>query len=115
MKRILITGIISILFFSCCSTNFKRADSGLEYKLFVSKGEKQRKLISGDLVELRMWYQKENGDTLFQSTSERKYMRRINAASHADGCFEDGLLLMSVGDSAYFRILDEDLLLKNEK
>ena len=109
----LLLGIILITLISC--NNFKKTENGLEYKIFPSNETNQTKLKQDDLVELRMLYKTENGDTIFQSTSERKYMRKVSSSSHLGGSFEDGLLLLSLGDSAVFRILADNFLLKTEK
>ena len=113
MKKFFIIIIITLLLTSCTS-KFNQTPNGLEYILIKSKNTNTQKLQQGDLVELVMSYEKENGEILFKSASDRKYMRKINEASHSGGCFEDGLLLMSVGDSAVFRILAENFLLKTE-
>ena len=110
----LLFGIILITLISC-NNSFKKTENGLEYKIFSSKEASQNKLEQGDLVELKMLYKTESGDTIFQSTTERKYMRKVSSASHSGGSFEDGLLLLSRGDSAVFRILADDFLLKTEK
>ncbi len=115
-KIILFTLIVTLFFLSCSSSNYKKDSSGLEYILFQSSDANGQKIQMGDLVEMSLSYYTETDVELFNSNNnERKYLRKVSEISHRGGCFEDGLMLLSVGDSAIFRILADDFLLKTER
>lgn len=106
---------IALIILSCSSSNFKKDKSGLEYILFPNNQNNTEKLKIGDLIQMSLSYETENGVELFNSnSSNRKYLRKLGEATHSGGSFEDGLLLMSLGDSAVFRILADNFLLKSE-
>lgn len=116
MKYFLGLFLISVVFVSCNSgeIRFKRHSSGLEYSI-VEKVSGDSLLKLGDVVVLNLSYETENGTVLFNSAkSDRKYLHAIAKQSHDGGCFEDGMYLVGVGDSAVFRINAEKFLMFTE-
>lgn len=111
MKYVLGLFLISVVLVSCNSreTRFEKHNSGLEYSIVDKVSDSLLKL--GDVVILNLSYEAENGTVLFSSAkSDRKYLRTIRQKSHDGGCFEDGMTLLGVGDSAVFRINAENFL-----
>lgn len=118
MKKIFfILTLIAIFLYSCNKENeFKKHESGLEYIIFKGNEKNAQKLQIGNTVSLEMTYETSDGKVLFNSKdSNRQYLRNIEAPSHKGGSFEDGLLLLSKGDSAIFRINAEDFIINTEK
>ncbi|MDD3860420.1 MAG: FKBP-type peptidyl-prolyl cis-trans isomerase [Bacteroidales bacterium] len=112
MNKIILSLIIIFLFAACKNDKmkFEKHSSGLEYKI-IEKGTSNINVKQDDVLELVLSYQTEDGKVLFNSTtSERKYMRKVSKPAHSGGSFEDGLMLLSVGDSATFRIHGDSFL-----
>jgi FKBP-type peptidyl-prolyl cis-trans isomerase len=104
------------LFYSCKKYgNLNVHESGLEYRIIKGDKTDGKKLQLGNLVMLNMSYETEKGLILFNSeSSDRKYLRSVLAPTHSGGSFEDGLLLLSEGDSAVFKINAENFLIYTE-
>lgn len=117
MKKIYFILLLTIVIFSCKTGNkkFQKHESGLEYIIVEKKDENSRKLENGDIVILNMTYEKKDGTILFNSQmSGRKYLRNVIAPTHTGGSFEDGLAMLSEGDSAIFKINAENFLIYSE-
>jgi FKBP-type peptidyl-prolyl cis-trans isomerase len=118
MKTRTILGLflLALMVLSCNNGKMKFAkhESGLEYKI-IEDASSDSTLKVGDVVSLNLSYEKEDGTVLFSSAdTERKYLRKVEAPSHKGGSFEDGLQLLSVGDSAIFRINGDSFLRYSE-
>lgn len=114
MLKKIITIFVIITVLSACKNNsevkFEKHSSGLEYKI-IEKGSSGVTVKQGDVLELILSYHTEDGKMLFNSAgSDRKYMRKVPKPTHSGGSFEDGLLLLSLGDSAVFRINGDSFL-----
>ncbi len=111
MKKYWLIIVLGFVFVACNNDKikFEKHESGLEYKI-ISKGEGAKVKI-GDVLVLNISYESENGQKIFNSgDTDRKYLRKVEAPKHTGGSFEDGLALLSVGDSALFRINAESFL-----
>ncbi|MDD4218008.1 MAG: FKBP-type peptidyl-prolyl cis-trans isomerase [Bacteroidales bacterium] len=116
MKNIfLLLIVLSVFLFSCNvdKNGFETHESGLKYKIvFTENGAKPN---IGDVLILRLSYETESGKELFNSTdTDRKYLRKLEPPKHTGGSIEDGLALMSVGDSTIFKINAESFLKSSE-
>ncbi|HOZ30704.1 MAG TPA: FKBP-type peptidyl-prolyl cis-trans isomerase [Bacteroidales bacterium] len=113
MYKKIITILVIITLLVACKNDklkFNKHESGLEYKI-IEKGNTGIKIKQNDLLELVLSYQTEDGKVLFNSAeSDRKYLKKVSKPTHSGGSFEDGLLLLSVGDSAVFKINGDSFL-----
>ncbi|MBN2778904.1 MAG: FKBP-type peptidyl-prolyl cis-trans isomerase [Bacteroidales bacterium] len=103
--------MISLIFIACNpdKNKFKTHESGLEYKIVTSEDGVKPKI--GDVLVLNYSYETEDGKEIFNSAeAERKYLKKLEAPKHTGGSIEDGLALMTVGDSAVFRLNAESFL-----
>ncbi|MDR2835355.1 MAG: FKBP-type peptidyl-prolyl cis-trans isomerase [Bacteroidales bacterium] len=109
--------IICLITFGCNKkSTFQTDSSGLQYKLIKSENKNAQKVALDDIVELNLTSEKEDGTILFDSKkSDRKYLRKISPASHVGGSFEDGLNLLSEGDSIVFYVNAENYYHYTEK
>jgi len=108
--KVLFTFLVSILFLSglqAQNSNFKTSPDGLKYKIL--KEGKGRKIIKGDIVEMDMSYKTEKDSLLFSSSDFKQPISIVVDKRVFKGDIIDGLLLLSVGDSAQF-LLDADSL-----
>ncbi|MDD4148963.1 MAG: FKBP-type peptidyl-prolyl cis-trans isomerase [Bacteroidales bacterium] len=114
-KTLLLLFIFSTFLFSCNGdkNGFETHESGLQYKIvFTENGAKPN---IGDVLILRLSYETETGKELFNSAdTDRKYLRKLETPKHTGGSIEDGLALMSVGDSTIFKINAESFLKYSE-
>ncbi|HLG33446.1 MAG TPA: FKBP-type peptidyl-prolyl cis-trans isomerase, partial [Bacteroidia bacterium] len=102
MSRHLPSLFLVVLLISSCinEVKYKVTDNGLKY-FFTSKhgGQKPR---PGDYITLNMIYKLENDSVLFDSREARMPMRYQLRKPPFRGAIEEGILLMSTGDSAIF-------------
>lgn len=108
--KVLFTFLVSILFLSglqAQNSNFKTSPDGLKYKIL--KEGKGRKIVKGDIVEMDMSYKTEKDSLLFSSSDFKQPISIVVDKRVFKGDIIDGLLLLSVGDSAQF-LLDADSL-----
>jgi FKBP-type peptidyl-prolyl cis-trans isomerase FkpA len=115
-KNLLLLATVLFIFTACNKdkTKYEKHASGLEY-IIVEKGKSDVKLKNGDVISVLMTYETEDGKVLFNSyQTNRKYLRTVSKPSHKGGSFEDGLMLLGVGDSAIFRINAESFLRYSE-
>ncbi len=116
MRIVTVFFVLSVVLMSCNNgkLKFEKHESGLEYKI-IEKVACDSTLQIGDVVSLNLSYEKEDGTVIFNSSnSERNYLRTVAKPSHKGGSFEDGLLLLCVGDSAIFRINGDSFLRYSE-
>ncbi len=120
MKKVLLIAFLTAfcaISLNSCKENakFEKDESGLEYIIIKGNNPEAQKLQLGNLVTLNISYETEKGVMLFNSSgSGRRYLRTILAPTHKGGSFEDGLLLLSEGDSAIFKINAENFLIYTE-
>ncbi|QCR23659.1 FKBP-type peptidyl-prolyl cis-trans isomerase [Pontibacter sp. SGAir0037] len=119
----------ALLFQSCKSTNndeFLTTDTGLSYKIFEQKdgGEYENKgkvnpadstgARLGQVVTMHMSYKNAEDSVLFDSRAQEPKMPIMIPvmASTFKGSLEEGLTLLSAGDSAVFKINADSLFTK---
>jgi FKBP-type peptidyl-prolyl cis-trans isomerase FkpA len=102
----LIPVVAGLAFTACNKGGFKKTDSGLMYKVFVSKDGAKPK--EGDLVTMDMVYKmdKDGKDSVLFDTRKmgRPVVVPIGAKPSFKGGIEEGFAMLSVGDSAEFQV-----------
>ena len=117
MKKYLIFIGALLVLFSCKNgeNKFEKHESGLEYRIVSSVEGATKKAKIDDVMILNFSYETEDGNELYNSSiDERKYLRKLVAPTHTGGSFEDGLAILTVGDSAIFKI-NADSFLRNSE
>ncbi len=89
------------------SNSYLTSPDGLKYKI-LTKG-KGRKIMKGDIVEMDMTYKTEKDSLLFNSSDFKQPITIMVDKRAFKGDIIDGLLLLSLGDSAQF-LLNADSL-----
>lgn len=109
-------GIISLaaVLQSCDKSKFpgyKETDNGLAYKFHTeNKGDKAKE---GDYITVKMLYKTEKDSVIFDSKSRPNGSLTFPLQKPAfKGALEEGLALMSAGDSASFKIHADSLFIK---
>lgn len=110
--KILNSGIFVfvILFFGCNNKQdgFLVHKSGLQYKFIVDK-ENTQQVKQGDILILDLTYKTENDSLLFNTNELRDYFRiKLDFPNFQGGSVEDGLSLLSIGDSICFKVKAKD-------
>ncbi len=109
MKHFIFTALISIVFFSSCTTSFKKGDAGLEYKI-ISDGN-GKKLAYGNFMQLQITqrYKGAKLDTLLEDS--RNYLPRTAACDSGStpAAYLKILMTARKGDSLVFRILTDSV------
>ncbi|PLX06291.1 MAG: hypothetical protein C0596_17620 [Marinilabiliales bacterium] len=83
---------------------YRKTKSGLEFK-YIESGKTQTYPKVGDVVYFDMTYATANDSVVFDTKLiDPNFKMRITPPSHAGGCFEEALMMMSVGDSMAFKI-----------
>ncbi|MEO6884191.1 MAG: FKBP-type peptidyl-prolyl cis-trans isomerase [Bacteroidia bacterium] len=111
-----------IFIFASCSQSpypgYKKDTTGLYYK-FYKQNDKGQHPKEGDIVSVKMLYKNGKDSTLFDS---KRFSRDSSGAirfplakSTFQGSFEDALSMMSVGDSASFKLSSDSVYLKTFK
>ncbi len=124
MKKISLPGIVvtALLFSSCNNSEFEgytKDDTGLHYKFF-NQNESGTKVQDGDGIVLRYIIMKEGNDSVIVNSKDVS-RDGSGCASLApvmtsfSGSLEDGLKMMSIGDSAAFIISADSFFLKTQK
>jgi FKBP-type peptidyl-prolyl cis-trans isomerase FkpA len=90
---------------------FKTAEGGLEYNLISSNKEGIKAKI-GDIVSLHMIYTNDKDSVLFDTYDRGSAIEMQLRESAFKGSLEDGLMMMSPGDSAMFLINADSLFAK---
>ena len=124
MKKSSLIGVsaLALLFTACNNSEFEgfsKADNGLHYHFFT-QDENGSKVQDSDAVLLRYVISKQENDSVIvdsKSTSRdgSGYANLAPVASSFAGSLEDGLKMMSVGDSAEFIISADSFFLKTQK
>ena len=96
------------LAFTACDSNsseFKTADSGIEYKYHIENEDAAQPQM-GDFAELQLSYKTSTDSVLFDTKEmPTKFRIKVQEASHKGGAVEDAIMLLHVGDSASFLIV----------
>jgi FKBP-type peptidyl-prolyl cis-trans isomerase FkpA len=110
-----------VLLFSSCSESskfegFSKADNGLYYKFF-NHNEEGVKAQEGDVLSLRYQFMLEKNDSTFMDSKDNSrdgsgYSEIGIQSSSFIGSFEDGLMMMTKGDSAAFIAPADSFFLK---
>lgn len=89
--------------------------TGIKY-LFFKHNEKGEKPVMGDVAYIRITYKTANDSLLFDSHSEGRTdsasLIPLTLRKSFEGCLEQGVSLMAVGDSASFLISADSIYLK---
>jgi FKBP-type peptidyl-prolyl cis-trans isomerase FkpA len=124
MKKLSLLGVsVTALLFSACTNSefegFTKDESGLHYKFFT-QNETGTKVQDGDGIVLRYIIMKEGNDSVIVNSKDVS-RDASGCASLAPvmtsfkGSLEDGLKMMSIGDSAAFIISADSFFLKTQK
>jgi len=109
MKRNLINFCATVSLFLSCATsepnkNFETMPSGLEY-LFIEKSENITECKPGDVWNLDIKYYNSADSLLFSSKDvAADFVMKVPEKNSLNGSVEEGILLMSKGDSAVFKV-----------
>jgi FKBP-type peptidyl-prolyl cis-trans isomerase 2 len=117
MKRSLINfSAVSLLLFSCSGNReFQSLPSGVEY-CFVEKSESFSEAKPGDVWNLDITYYNSDDSLLFNSRDvAQNFVMTVPEKNILEGSVEEGILLMSKGDSAVFRVDAVDFFKKSRK
>ncbi len=101
---LVITTAVALSIYSCTNSGFKQHPSGLQYK-FINQQKNTVYPKTGDIVAIKLKYTDQKGNIIEESDLFRTQLKK---PSHAGGCIEDALSMMSKGDSAVFLINAED-------
>ena len=115
MKKQLILAAVVLTAFSACSTDgFKKTSTGLKYKMF-GKGE-GKKPKEGDVMSLEMSYSVEtmhSKDSVIFDTKKQGGTIKVPLQKESfKGGLEEGFGMLSVGDSAMFKLPVDSLFEK---
>ncbi|MBN8702959.1 MAG: FKBP-type peptidyl-prolyl cis-trans isomerase [Bacteroidetes bacterium] len=121
MKKQFKTAILASIgaFVVSCNSNkgsadFEKTESGLEYK-FYSQNKEGVKPKEGDFIKVIMQYKTSKDSVLFKSAQVAMdgsgAIEFPVAKAPFKGSFEEGLAMMSVGDSASFKVSADSLYL----
>ncbi len=114
VKLFLLAGLLAISSFYACndSDEFKKSDTGLEYKI-ITEGTGDSTLSVGQIAVLELKYFTSKDSLLFDSKeSPTKFMLKVEKPSHQGGSIEEGFTLMKVGDSTQFLISADSFFIK---
>ncbi len=105
---------LAFVFQSCDKSKFpgyKESDNGLAYKFHIeNKGEKPQE---GDYITVKMNYKTDKDSVLFDSKTRPNGALTFPLQKPAfKGALEEGLAMMSIGDSASFKVLADSLFMK---
>ncbi len=106
--------IVNLIFVSCNNSEFpgfKETDSGLLYKIHISKNGS--KAVPGDFMTLEMTY-KTNEDSLLFDAQGQTFPLQLEEPVFA-GDINEALALLGIGDSATFVIRADSFLMQNAK
>lgn len=124
MKKVtlLATAAIALVFGACNDSQFDgytRAENGLHYKFF-NQDENGTKVQEGDGIMLRYIISRQDNDSVIIDSKDASqdgsgYVQFGMSKSSFKGSFEDGLMMMSKGDSAVFIISADSFFLKTNR
>ncbi len=105
MKTKLFWIVVSLLF--SCTSGWQKSKTGLEYEFIEDVDGKQAK--PGDILTLAMCYTSDADSMLFDSKMVSDSFRLILKKPKFKASLEEGLALMSVGDSIQFMVNADSL------
>ena len=95
--------IITSLFFSCNSDEFKRTDNDIYYK-FIIENEDSSKVKVNDILKLKIIYTNEKGDVIFDSRELGRDYKMVLKKPNYIGSIDEAISMMHIGDSAIFKV-----------
>ena len=104
-------------FFSCFSVaeKFETLPSGVEYR-FVNKAENETAVKAGDVWNLDITYYNSADSLLFNSKDvAQNFVMNVPEKTSVEGSVEEGIFLMTKGDSAVFKVSAETFFKKSRK
>lgn len=113
-KKVLVA-ISAAGFMASCSSNFEKSETGLEYKIFEDKEGEKAKV--GDFLTLHFEYKTKlkgsDKDTILRNTwKDGNPIQVMVQAPSFKGGLEEGLQMLSEGDSASFKMPLDSLFKK---
>jgi FKBP-type peptidyl-prolyl cis-trans isomerase len=119
-KAALFAAAAAVMFSACNNSQFEgftKADNGLYYKFF-NHDESAPKVQEGDAIMLRYIITKQKNDSVVVNSKDVSrdgtgYADFRMAKSTFPGSFEDGLMMMSKGDSAEFIVPADSFFLRS--
>ena len=106
MKKILSFAIVAmtcaVLFTACNKNNFKKTENGLLYRFETTVPDGEQ-LKVGDLLVGELTISLES-DTLFSNVGHPDRILEVAETPMFKGDFQEGLLMMHVGDKAIFKV-----------
>jgi len=105
MNKNFFIGIAAIFFLGACAgqSGFKKTASGFEYNLLKDDTE-GRTVKMGDFLTLNMSFATMNDSSLFNTFSNKEPLNFKLQESLFNGAINEGLMMMSEGDSAQFLV-----------
>ena len=93
--------LMTVLIVTSCGSDYKKTDTGLEYKFYVQNdGEKPQ---VGDFITIDMFYGTDD-TVLFDSKNIPDGLTFPLDSSYFEGDLFEGIMMMSKGDSASFKL-----------
>ncbi|MDI1353545.1 MAG: FKBP-type peptidyl-prolyl cis-trans isomerase [bacterium] len=124
MKKVtlLATAAIAMIMSSCSDSQFdgfKKSESGLHYKFF-NRAEDGQKINIGDGITIGYVITKEGSDSVIVDSKKVSqdgtgYVQFGMSKSSFVGSFEEGMMMMSKGDSAAFIVSADSFFLKTNQ
>lgn len=106
MKKILSFAIVAmtcaVLFTACNKNNFKKTENGLLYRFETTVPDGEQPKV-GDLLVGELTISLES-DTLFSNVGHPDRILEVAETPMFKGDFQEGLLMMHVGDKAIFKV-----------
>lgn len=93
-----------------CKKDFKKTESGLNYKIYTDNKGPKPKL--GDFLTMHMLYKTESDSVIFDSRNQGAPIRIPLYEPSFEGGIEEGFALLSAGDSATFIVSSDSLFEK---
>jgi len=112
MRNLFIVALISIIGFSACTTPFKRAKDGTEYKVISNKDGK--KITNGNFIEMNI-VAKYGDSVLFNSLEEGMPTFAPYDTAQFPPMFKEVFGNIRVGDSVVIRMSTDSMLAKGEQ
>ncbi|MEO8146605.1 MAG: FKBP-type peptidyl-prolyl cis-trans isomerase [Bacteroidia bacterium] len=95
--------VVAAIFMASCKKGFQKTEGGLEYKIYT--GNSGPKPKEGDIMRCDIIYKKvkNDSDSVFFSSVTRDTGAVVKLSKPTcKGCIEEGMMLLSAGDSATF-------------
>lgn len=113
-KVILPAAVLSVALFACNKSQFpgySETETGLNYKFYnETKGSQKPK--EGDIMTMKMIYKTDKDSVLFDSRQRGGALMVPLQKPSYSGALEEGFSMLSVGDSASFKVLADSFFIK---